>query len=36
MRDHVAVIEVGAAAGLAMLPGKPDPKTAWSVTTYGV
>lgn len=36
MRDHMAVIEMASAAGLALLPGAPDPGTAWSATTYGV
>lgn len=36
MRDHVAVIETASAAGLALLPGAPDPGTAWNATTNGV
>lgn len=36
MRDHLAVIEMASAAGLALLPGAPDPGTAWNSTTYGV
>src|SRR5688572_3592322 len=36
MKDHVAVIEMASAAGLALLPGSPDPGSAWSATTFGV
>ena len=36
MRDRVAVIEMASAAGLALLPGPPDPDSAWSATTFGV
>ncbi len=36
VRGEVAVIEMASAAGLALLPGPPDPETAWSATTYGV
>lgn len=36
LRDRTAVIEMAAAAGLALLPVAPDPRTAWSATTYGV
>lgn len=36
MRDHMAVIEMATAAGLALLPSAPDPGTAWNATTYGV
>jgi glycerate 2-kinase len=36
LRDDMAVLEMAAAAGLALLPGAPDPGTAWDATTYGV
>jgi glycerate kinase len=36
MRDRVAVIEMAAAAGLGLLPGPPDPHSAWTSTTFGV
>lgn len=36
IRDHVAVIEMASAAGLQLLPGPPDPHSAWSTTTFGV
>ncbi len=36
MRDRTAVLEMASAAGLALLPAGPDPRTAWSATTYGV
>ena len=36
MRDHVAVLEMASAAGLQLLPGPPDPVSAWSATTFGV
>lgn len=36
MREHTAVIEMAAAAGLALLPGAPDPDTAAAADTFGV
>jgi glycerate kinase len=36
LRDDMAVLEMSAAAGLALLPGPPDPGTARLATTYGV
>jgi len=36
LRDGMAVVEMASAAGLALLPGAPDPRTAWAATTYGV
>lgn len=36
MRDGTVIIEMASAAGLAVLPVAPDPRTAWSATTYGV
>lgn len=36
MRDAVAVVEMASAAGLGLLPGAPDPRTAQTATTYGV
>lgn len=36
IRDQVAVIEMASAAGLQLLPGPPDPSSAWNATTYGV
>lgn len=36
VRDHLAVIEMASAAGLQLLPGTPNPRTAWDATTYGV
>ncbi|WP_300377383.1 glycerate kinase [Nocardioides sp.] len=36
VRDRTAVLEMSSAAGLALLPAAPDPRTAWSATTYGV
>ena len=35
-RDGIAVLEMASVAGLALLPGAPDPETAWRATTYGV
>ena len=36
LREGVAVLEMASAAGLALLPGPPDERTAWDATTYGV
>lgn len=36
MRDRTAVLEMASAAGLALLPGPSDPRTAWEATTHGV
>ena len=36
LREGTAVIEMASAAGLALLPGPPDPVTARNATTYGV
>ena len=36
MREHTAVIEMAAAAGLALLPGVPDPDSAATADTFGV
>ncbi len=36
LRDQMAVLEMASAAGLALLPGYPDPGTAWTATTHGV
>lgn len=35
-RGQEAVIEMAAAAGLALLPTPPDPRTAWDARTHGV
>lgn len=36
IRDHMAVLAMASAAGLALLARPPDSETAWSATTYGV
>ena len=36
LRDRVAVIEMASAAGLDLLPGPPDPHSAWNASTFGV
>jgi glycerate kinase len=36
LHEGTAVLEMATAAGLGLLPGAPDPDTAWRATTYGV
>src|SRR5690606_7930830 len=36
LRGTEAVLEASSAAGLQLLPGKPDPETAWAAGTRGV
>lgn len=36
LRDEIAVVEMASAAGLALLPGPLDPRSAWEATTFGV